>query len=228
MSPEDYTSVWGWASFRWVLPLYEKGNLNEEDVWPLSPIMQARPLYIKFSRTSGSLMRRLWASNSLDIILDFVLTMASVVLNYAGPFFLKRILDALDARGRSPETRARAFVYAVLWYACSLAKAQADVQHLWLSRRASIRVRSELMAAIYDKALKRKDYSGTVDRDAADNKAGSSGKKDSKADEPKAGADIGKIVNLMSGDANRISNVVSGVYFLYGGERVAYSPVGGQ
>ncbi|KAI0752859.1 multidrug resistance-associated ABC transporter [Daedaleopsis nitida] len=217
VTPEDYTTAWGWASFRWVLPLFEKENLNEEDVWSLSPIMQTRPLYIKFSRTSGTLLRRLWASNSLDIILDFVLTMTSVVLNYAGPFFLKRILDALDVHGRNSERRATAFVYALLWYACSLAKAQADVQHLWLSRRASIRIRSELMAAIYDKSLKRKDFSGIVDEYAADQKANASGKKDPKGEEPKAGADIGKIVNLMSGDANRVSNVVSGIYFLYGG-----------
>jgi hypothetical protein len=30
-----------------------------------------------------------------------------------------------------------------------------------------------------------------------------------------SGADIGKIVNLMSGDANRIANMVSGAYFIY-------------
>ena len=54
------------------------------------------------------------------------------------------------------------------------------------------------MTAIYDKALKRKDFSGIVDKDKKDEKD-----KD-KADDPKAGADIGKIVNLMSGDANRV------------------------
>ncbi len=40
-----------------------------------------------------------------------------------------------------------------------------DVQHLWYSRRSSTRIRSELMAAIYDKALKRKDYSGIVNKE---------------------------------------------------------------
>lgn len=37
--------------------------------------------------------------------------------------------------------------------------------HLWFSRRASIRLRQSLMAAIYDKALKRKDFSGVVKKD---------------------------------------------------------------
>lgn len=100
------------------------------------------------------------------------------------------------------------------------------------------------MASIYDKALKRKDFSGIVDGDAgvskalaADNakilhaastsganSAGAAGanghgqegagkkmskeerkKAEDKRDESKAGADVGKIVNLMAGDANRVS-----------------------
>ena len=116
--------------------------------------MQARPLYIKFSRTLRStLFRRLWAANSLDLILDFVLTYVSVVFNYASPFFLKRILDSLDPRSHpTPEKRALAYIYAVLAFLSTLCKAQADVQHLWYGRRAATRIRSELMAAIYDKA----------------------------------------------------------------------------
>lgn len=61
-------------------------------------------------------------------------------------------------------------MYAFLAFGSTLCKAEADVQHLWYGRRAATRVRSELMAAIYDKALKRKDFSGVVDKDAA-NKA---------------------------------------------------------
>ncbi|KAI0357033.1 multidrug resistance-associated ABC transporter [Trametes cingulata] len=220
VSPEDYTTVWGWASFRWVIPLLDYGTyntLNETDVWALSPTMQARPLHIKFARSTGKLLKRLWAANSLDLILDFVLTYVSIVFNYAGPFFLKRILDALGVAGRSPEKRALAFVYAFLAFASSLCKAQADLQHLWLGRRAATRIRSELMTSIYDKALKRKDFSGIVSNDAAEKTGKGPGKKpDPKADDPKAGADIGKIVNLMAGDANRISMTVSAMYFIYG------------
>ena len=108
----------------------------------------------------------------------------------------------------------------------SMAQAEADVQHLWYGRRAATRMRSELMSAIYDKALKRKDFSGIVDKDAAKD-AKNPGKPsessrlvifgtcelncgvdtDPKADDPKAGADIGKIVNLMAGDANRVCEI---------------------
>ncbi|KAI9056461.1 multidrug resistance-associated ABC transporter [Trametes sanguinea] len=219
VSPEDYTTVWGWTSFRWVMPLLNRGTHNtlyESDVWSLSPTMQARPLHIKFSRSTGKLLKRIWSTNSFDLTVDFILTYISIIFNYASPFFLKQILDALDVSGRSPEKRALAFVYALLAFACSLCKAQADVQHLWIGRRACTRIRSELMASIYDKALKRKDFSGIVSKDDAKKKPGSTKKSDVKEDDPKAGADIGKIVNLMAGDANRISMTVSALYFIYG------------
>ena len=106
----------------------------------------------------------------------------------------------------------------------SAPQAQADVQHLWFGRRAATRIRSQLMAAIYDKALKRKDFSGVVNKDNSKEASDSNGKKDSRAnadtkakeDDPKPGADIGKIVNLMAGDANRVAMTSSAMYFIYG------------
>jgi hypothetical protein len=37
--------------------------------------------------------------------------------------------------------------------------------------------------------------------------------KTAKADDPKAGADVGKIVNLMAGDANRVRDFFEASYF---------------
>lgn len=67
----------------------------------------------------------------------------------------------------------------------------ADLIHLWHSRRASLRIYSQLTAAIYEKALKRKDTSGVVGEKAGE-------------DEKEGGtAEAGKVVNLMASDANR-------------------------
>jgi hypothetical protein len=52
--------------------------------------------------------------------------------------------------------------------------------HLWFGRRASIRLRQALMAAIYDKALKRKDFSGVVKKDDPGEKNTVKGAKTSK------------------------------------------------
>ena len=63
------------------------------------------------------------------------------------------------------------------------------------------------MASIYDKALKRKGFSGTVWKDSADAE---------KINDPKSSTDVGKVVNMMSGDTNQIAFLVSGMYFIYG------------
>jgi ABC-type multidrug transport system fused ATPase/permease subunit len=75
----------------------------------------------------------------------------------------------------------------------------------------------QLMAAIYDKALKRKDFSGVVRKQGAevsDDKKDKQG--DSKDKDEKSSADVGRIVQLMSGDAYQIGNIVAGAYILYG------------
>ncbi|KAK1225752.1 hypothetical protein PQX77_011295 [Marasmius sp. AFHP31] len=233
VSPEDYTTVWGWATFSWVYPLVQRGRsatLNENDVWNLSPTFQSRPLFIKFSNIQRStLLRRIWAANSLDLILDAIFTMTSSCLSYLNPFFLNHILSSID---KDPEPitaadRSNAYIFACLMLLSSLAKAESDVQHLWFGRRAATRIRSELMAAIYDKALKRKEFSGVLDKSKVETKPAEDAPKDKKskkkekeekdkADEPKAGADVGKIVNLMASDANIVCQAVTGLYLIYG------------
>ncbi|KAI9454319.1 hypothetical protein HD554DRAFT_2151146 [Boletus coccyginus] len=184
-----------WVTFSWIYPLIRRGTnttMNEDDVWDLSPTSHSRPVFIKFT-TGASLLRRLFWANSLDLILGVSLTFVSVLFTYASPFFLKVL------------------------------KAETDVQHLWYGRRAATRLHTELMASIYDKALKRKDYSGIVDKDKvkedADKKAGVLPTENRSGDEPKAGADVGKIVNLMAVDANRIAMMASGMYLIYGDNR---------
>ncbi|KAJ7145739.1 multidrug resistance-associated ABC transporter [Mycena epipterygia] len=232
VSPEDYTRLWGWITFNWVYPLVKQGmylTLNEKDIWELSPTMQSRPIFVKFQ--------------SVQFHLDFVGTVLAIFFNYAGLFFLKRILDSIDQPNLTPKDTGMAYIYAGLMFMCSILKAQCDLQHLWYGRRACTRVRSELMAAIYDKALKRKDFSGIVqEKDTAKDKSNADGattpkvatKQDKakakadeqKADDPKAVQvrhalhftstlfcdsqceDTGKIVNLMSSDADDISFIV--------------------
>jgi ABC-type multidrug transport system fused ATPase/permease subunit len=225
--------------------------MDEDDVWALSPGLASKPLFIKYStfltpsKTTKKrifLLKRLWKANSLDLLLDGFLTLVSVVCNYLSPFFLKRILDAVSQPSSSSpsppsnwfivnilssrEIRAQAYVYALLAFFVSIIKAQCDVQHLWYGRRASSRIRSELMAAIFDKSLKRQDLSGSINKedqakekgkakDGENGKADGSLPSESKKESLKAGADIGKIVNLMSTDANRISNMVSALTMLY-------------
>ena len=91
------------------------------------------------------------------------------------------------------------------------------------------------MASIYAKALVRKDYSGIINKkdveqrenddkstsspertDDRPNKRKKSESKEEKSDTKNTpGADVGKIVQLMSGDASSVSQMIGIAYFIY-------------
>ncbi|KAJ3842758.1 hypothetical protein EV361DRAFT_888642 [Lentinula raphanica] len=220
VTPEDYAELGSWITFAWVYPLIRKGKattLNEEDVWALSSTIQSRPIFAKFmSIQTASLAKRLFWANSLDLILEFLLSTLSVLFEFLNPFFLNHILASIETGDRP-----QAYVYAALMFLASILKSQSDLHHLWFSRRAATRTRSELMAVIYDKALKRRDLSGIVrkDEEKKDDKKEKPGKskKDKKDEKEKeeVGADVGKIVNLMAGDANRVAMTITAIYMMY-------------
>ncbi|KAJ6559095.1 hypothetical protein DFH09DRAFT_1161859 [Mycena vulgaris] len=230
VSPEDYTSLFSWLTFSWVYPLIQRNRMFGPSVRPF----QSSNIFLKFQQMECStLLLRIWEANSLDILLDFFGTLGSVVFAYAGPFFLKRLLDAIDHPDKTTRDKGMAYTYAGIMFICSILKDfVADLLRVGYGQRAATRIRSELMAAIYDKALKRKDFSGIIDKEKAqhapkgaaspagsrNSPAKSTPKSTTKTDESKGtvGADLAKIVNLMSGDAERIATIVNSMYFVYG------------
>lgn len=88
---------------------------------------------------------------------------------------------------------------ATLAFCTNLLRAQTDLHNLVHSRRAATRCRSALISEIYRKALIRRDLSGGI-RDGI----ASVGEKVEEVEE--AGADFGKVVNLMSSDASSVAN----------------------
>ena len=76
------------------------------------------------------------------------------------------------------------------------------------------------MTSIYDKALKRKDFSGTVDKNSDGEDKKTMGQSNATQGDSKENAGVGKIVNLMAGDANRVSLSAAAIYYLYGGKGI--------
>ena len=67
--------------------------------------------------------------------------------------------------------------------------------------------KAELVSSVYEKALKRKDITGTI---AINQKGGKSDQKDGAQGEgDKASADVGKIVSLIATDTQKISEAIS-------------------
>ncbi|KAJ7799919.1 hypothetical protein B0H14DRAFT_3885841 [Mycena olivaceomarginata] len=137
ISVEDYTPVWKWITFSWWYPLIEKRSagttttLADKDVFELSPSILSRPVFIKFSSLQlPTQLQKPRVANSLDI--------------------MGTHLDAIDTENATPRDRGTAYVYAVLMLLCPVRPAAP------LARPERV----ELIAAVHDKALQRKDFSG--------------------------------------------------------------------
>ncbi|KAG8739619.1 hypothetical protein FRC10_005390 [Ceratobasidium sp. 414] len=177
----------------------------------------------------SSLLRRLLAANARDMFLDLALTVVCAFLDFGPPVFLNLILRALYSNPTSasplstldtyatysidtilsfsptttsptrPLQRSDAYFLALAACIFQLVKSQAALQHLYFGRRASVRIKAELVASIYEKALRRKDVLGSV-------------VSQKKGDE---GADAGKIVSLIAADAEWVSRFVTLGSFIY-------------
>ncbi|KAK8850432.1 hypothetical protein IAR55_004350 [Kwoniella newhampshirensis] len=209
---DDEVSIWSWLTFTWINDFIRLGNAKElqaEDIPKLSLTMQTAVIFSRFKdMKSSTFLRRIFLANTLDVALDIALTILGVVFNYAGPFFLKRVLDGLSTR--TPEAMSKAYIYAFLAFLASVSKAVSDLCHLWHGRRVSTRLRAEMVASVYDKALRRKDASGVIaSKEDGEKKEG---------DKPgkKSGAESGKVVNMMASDTARIGNTFAAAYNIYG------------
>ncbi|QRV83260.1 ABC transporter [Ceratobasidium sp. AG-Ba] len=112
--------------------------------------------------------------------------------------------------------RSDAYFFAIAACVCQLIKSQSDLQHLYYSRRASVRVKGELVASVYEKALKRKDVTGAVQKDQEKDTKGKGKEKDgAAAPQDSSSADVGKIVSLIAADSDRVSRFVSLGPFIY-------------
>ncbi|KAK7465464.1 hypothetical protein VKT23_005441 [Stygiomarasmius scandens] len=191
-SPEDGVNLWQWLTFSFIEPILDvaqKRTLNDEDVWKLPPFFAHKNIFKKCldyrtQHPKHSLLRFLLVSNSLDLILDVTLELWSAFVGFVPAYSLREILSALP-RGDA-ET---AYFWAFVTFVAHLSFAQKDLLKQWHTRRCYERTRGQLFCAIHYKALKRQDVSGQVTREGEENK----------------NADLGKIVNLMQGDAYAVA-----------------------
>ncbi|KAI8980033.1 P-loop containing nucleoside triphosphate hydrolase protein [Trametes punicea] len=197
--PEDSVNLWSWSMFSFVEPLFKVSNartVNEQDVWTLSPFFTHKNLFVKYlsyiaRHPNHSLLRYLIVSNSLDLILDVLLETWSATVGFVPPYALQRILTTLA--DPSPGAKDTAYLFAVVTFLAHLSFAQVDINKLWFTRRCYERTRGQLFCALHYKALKRRDVGTQMTRKEEEQ-------------EEEGNADLGKIVNLMQGDAYAVAH----------------------
>ncbi|KAK0558730.1 hypothetical protein OC844_004930 [Tilletia horrida] len=170
-SPEDYASLWGIVSYRWMNEIQRLAllrPLRATDVWRLRDVNDVRLLYAKYRRLPGGLLARVLRTNANDIALDALYKVIGVTLAYAGPAIMKQILDAIavsDGDNRPPgageewTARQRAFIWAVVGLALTIVRFMSELQNFHHARQVGLRVRITLVQELFEKALKRRDIS---------------------------------------------------------------------
>ncbi|KAF8318510.1 P-loop containing nucleoside triphosphate hydrolase protein [Clavulina sp. PMI_390] len=114
---------------------------------------------------------------------------------------------------RAGDSRQMAYFYATIAFIFQLVKAQTSLQHLYHSRRASVRMQSELVGCIYEKSLVRKDITGAIASDAKKQKSGEAA--EAAKDAAVESADVGKIVSLIATDASECASIALTLSRLY-------------
>ncbi|KAJ7109921.1 P-loop containing nucleoside triphosphate hydrolase protein [Mycena epipterygia] len=196
--PEDNVTMWEWATFSFVEPIFHlanKGTLNDNDVWTLSPYFKHKNLFNKCleyrAKHRHSLLRFLLVSNSLDLILDIVLELWGAVVGFVPPYALKEILAALA--DPTPQSRSTAYYWTLVTFLAHLSFAQVDLIQSWHTRRCYERTRGQLFCTLHYKSLVRQEMSGKINT------------KEEDEEEADSNANLGKIVNLMQGDSYAVA-----------------------
>jgi ABC-type multidrug transport system fused ATPase/permease subunit len=222
-----------------------KKPFEMSDVWNLIPKDKAAAViadYRQFKKTTA-LTWHLMSYFRGSLIIQCTYAVVEGLLTFAPTLLLKSILEYIEDPDETP--RNVIWLYVILLAFTDIIRSLASQQALWLGRKICIRLRAIIIGEIYAKALRRKAAAGsdTVLGDKKDKVdaakqntlqklLGKQGKKDKKKDtdstnsqegtdaDPTAkGSDeqvnVGTIINLMSVDSFKVSEITAYLHFLF-------------
>jgi len=155
-TPEDDLTPWQYMTVSWMEPLIQKGvtrQMHDEDVWDLGWEFQHARLHEAFRKLQGSVTRRIFVANGMDLVRTTSLNMIRLAATLLTPVLLQRVLASMNDP-KSPNSAA--ITYAALGLVLRLVSAQLSVFNLWYQRRAYERSRGEMITMLYEKTLNRK------------------------------------------------------------------------
>ncbi|MCJ1388337.1 hypothetical protein MMC18_001183 [Xylographa bjoerkii] len=241
-SREPLASLLSIATFSWVDAIVWRGyikTLELSDVWNLLPTDRAANVLADFRqiKKTSKFAWRLLKHFRRDLLLQQAWTFLSSLLTFAPTLLLKAILEYVE----QPEstTPATAWLWVTLLAVAGIVGGISDGQALWIGRKICIRLRAIMVAEIYAKTLRRRAAIG-ADADLSEDKSKSiedgitkegtlnrlrslfrkkkSPKDDSGA--AKEGSEdkqvnSGTIINLMSVDSFKVSEISAYFHFLF-------------
>ena len=196
-SDEARASIISRLLFSWVGPLIKVGNsksLELQDIWTLiDPDLSANIMedYAEIFDSSRSLLWNLCQLSLPYAIYQGLCSFLSTFLTFANPYFLFRIIKAVQAQN---VPKFNIILDLILMLVMAAIQTLLLGQVYFIGRRFGLRARVAIIDQIYQKSLKRAHIASNADEESASS---------------------GKIVNLMSVDAERINVFLSYYHDIY-------------
>lgn len=243
-SREPLASLFSIATFAWVDAIVWQGYkkaFEMSDVWNLVPKDKAASVLADYRQLKKTtiLTWHLMRYFRTKLIIQCAYAVFSGLFTFAPTLLLKSILEYIE----DPDTAPRnvIWLYVILLAFTDILRSLADQQALWIGRKICIRLRAIIIGEIYAKALRRKAAAGSdtvlgekKDKDDAPRPSAmkkmlgmrdkkDKGKKDldstNTLDDPTTkGSDeqvnVGTIINLMSVDSFKVSEITAYLHFL--------------
>ena len=242
-SHEPLASLLSIATFSWADAIVWRGyikTLELPDVWNLLPKDRAANILADFRhiKKTSKLAWRLLRYFKREILVQQIWGLLSGLLTFAPTLLLRAILEYIE----QPEetTPATAWLWVTLLAVVGIVSGVSDGQALWIGRKICIRLRAIMVGEIYAKTLRRR-AAMAMDEDLSEDKIKptqdtaikggpmlkirslfwkqKTSKNDSGAAKEMSDKDrqvnSGTIINLMSVDSFKVSEVSAYFHFLF-------------
>lgn len=241
-SHEPLASLLSLAMFGWVDAIVWHGykkTMELSDVWDLRMKDKAATVLAEFRqvrKTHSLALRLLWFFKRKLLIQGLWATFSNV-FTFLPTLLLKGILEYVEDPRTTPASTA--WLYVVLLLASGVIKTVGDNQALWIGRRVCIQLRAIIIGEVYSKALRRRAAAPTEtgpEKDSPTDTTLSNAKKmrrkmlsigrKKKANQQTntlavrqsvhtTQASNGTIINLMSIDSFKVSDISAYLHFLW-------------
>lgn len=222
-SPERNVSLFSFVLYDWIDPMIMKAykdGIEMKDIWSLRDDDYAYVVLRKFEeyKTRSRFALKLFKFFKKLFFIQAILTVIESFLMFAPTYFLKKILEYVQAPELTPSNLA--WFYLFLMFFLRLINTLSFGVALYTGRRVCIRMKAIIIGEIYAKGLRRKMAvnSKSDSDDEASTKNGEEGDSEKGNEEIR---DIGGIINLMSVDAFKVSEICGYLHYFISGALAA-------
>ncbi|KAJ2557112.1 hypothetical protein EV175_001548, partial [Coemansia sp. RSA 1933] len=203
--------------FSWANDLLHKGSqrqLQYSDLYKLDemdmPVTNWRR-YLRHRKPGRSLFVAMGITFAPELSAQAVLSIVRSVLEFSGPYFLQRILRAIEQSSDEPSSLKanyrKTYLDAVGFLLTIVAGTLVSSQTLWIGRHVGIRLRGLLVAELSAKTLRRRGKGSWND------------KKDGNSEDDTNGIDTtaadGRVMNMLTADFYSVTQVSAYLDQLY-------------